>query len=81
MEFTKDQLKVIGSNIRAERARRGWSRDDAAEATGIPGPTIVSYENGAACPSIGNVWKLADAFGMSMGELVGRDESAYAKAS
>lgn len=76
MPFSKEQ---IGASLRAERARLGWSRDKLAEVTGIPAGTIGTYENNECRMSLENAWKLADAFGIAIGALVGRDESSYQK--
>lgn len=78
MACTKEQ---VGECIRAERARRKWSRDDLAEETGIPATTIGSYENAKSGITLDNAWALADAFKMPIGSLFGRDESKYEKAN
>lgn len=76
MPFSKEQ---VGACIRAERARLGWSRDKLAAETGIPAATISTYENNECRITLENAWKLADAFGIAIGALAGRDESAYQK--
>lgn len=78
MACTKEQ---VGECIRAERARRKWSRDDLAQETGIPAATIGSYENARSGITLDNAWALADVFGMPIGPLFGRDESKYKKAN
>lgn len=78
MACTKEQ---VAECIRAERARRKWSRDDLAEKTGIPAATIGTYENAKSGITLDNAWALADAFKMPIGPLFGRDESECKKAS
>lgn len=76
MACTKEQ---VGECIRAERARRKWSREDLAEKTGIPAATIGSYENAKSGITLNNAWALADAFKLPLGALFGRDESKCKK--
>lgn len=78
MVCTKEQ---VAECIRAERARRRWSRDDLAKKTGIPAATLGSYENAKNGITLDNAWALADAFKMPIGPLFGRDESECKKAS
>ncbi len=77
MTCTKDEVAAC---IRAERARKGWTRDELAQETGIPYATLGSYENAECSIPLENAWKLADVFGLPIGALFGRDERAYSKA-
>lgn len=74
-------LEQVAGCIRAERARRNWTRETLAHETGIPAATIGAYENADNRITLENAWKLADAFGLPLGALFGRDESSYGKAS
>ncbi|NGM17749.1 helix-turn-helix domain-containing protein [Eggerthellaceae bacterium zg-893] len=69
--------KEVADCIRAERARRGWSRDQLSQRTGIPASTIACYETGKSRITLENAWTLADAFDMPLGALYGRDEERY----
>lgn len=77
MTCTKEQ---VAGCIRAERARRKWSRDDLAKESGIPSSTIGSYEDAESGIPLANAWALADAFELPIGALFGREESKYEKA-
>ena len=66
---------IIAANLRAERARKGWSRRELAEATGIPETTIVTYECGYSRIPLETAWVFADVFGMSLDALCGRDKT------
>lgn len=76
MVATKEE---IGRAIAAERVRRNWSREKLSEETGIPTSTIGTYERGKSMPTIDTCWVFADAFRMSIGALVGRNEEKYLK--
>lgn len=66
-------MKDIADSIRMHRARLRLSRDGLAERCGIPAATIASYENELANISLTNACKLADALGVTLDELAGRN--------
>lgn len=74
-------LEQVAGCIRAERARRGWTREKLSQESGIPVATIGAYENAENRITLENAWKIADAFGMSLGTLYGRDETTHMQAS
>lgn len=55
----------------AARKRAGMTRRDAAKATGIPYSTLCNYEYGTNEPSAENARLIANAYGISVGELLG----------
>lgn len=65
---------IIAANLRAERARKDWSRLQLSAKTGIAETMIAKYEHGAARIPLENAWKLADVFGVSLDALCGRDK-------
>jgi len=61
---------VVGSNLKAERAARGWSLDDLAKEAGISRTLLGQVEIGRATPSINVVWKIARALGVPLATLL-----------
>ena len=71
MTCTKERVAAC---IRAERARRGWSRETLSKKTGIPVATLTAYEQAKHQITLENAWKIANAFGMSIDKLFGPEE-------
>ena len=65
--------ETIAGNIRALRAKAGLSIAELAELAGVNESTLGSYEKGYAALKLKTAWELADCFGMSIDELVGRE--------
>lgn len=63
---------TIGQSIRQHRNRLGISQLDLANRLGIHPINISWWENDKVFPSILNTIGLADAFGITLDELVGR---------
>jgi len=61
---------VVGSNLKAERSTRGWSLDDLAREAGVSRTLLGQVEIGRATPSIGVVWKIAQALGVPFATLL-----------
>jgi transcriptional regulator with XRE-family HTH domain len=55
--------------LAALRKRRGWSRDDLGRAIGVTERIVGYWETGGRQPIAENLERLADLFGVSMGEL------------
>lgn len=75
MACTKEQ---IAECLRAERARRNWSREYVAQEINISASTLGTYENAECRITLDVAWRLADLYELPIGKLVGRDESAFA---
>jgi transcriptional regulator with XRE-family HTH domain len=56
--------------LRQLRGERGWSLDALARASGVSRSMLSQIERGAANPTVGVAFRIARAFGMSLGELV-----------
>jgi len=64
---------MIARRIKELRKKSGWSQQKLAEKAGVSYNTITKIEQGAATmPTIQTMIKIADAFGISLDELVGR---------
>lgn len=66
----------IGETVARLRAERGWTLQQVADLSGFTKSHIWEIENGrSANPTIRLVIGLADAFGCSIDELIGRQTS------
>ena len=64
---------MIEKQLKGLRKKAGWSQQKLAEEAGVSYNTITKIEQGAATmPTIQTMIKIADAFGVSLDELVGR---------
>lgn len=59
--------------LKYQREINGYSQSDLAKATGISQPMISIWEAGKSLPNIEFCVKLADFYGISLDELIGRD--------
>ena len=67
------QDKMLEQRLRQLRKKAGWSQQNLAEKAGLSYNVITKIEQGVAKrPSIQTMMKLADAFGISLDDLVGR---------
>ena len=64
-------LTELGRNIRQARLRQGYSQDDFAGRCGLHRTYIGSVERGERNVSVLNLWKIANALDVSIGELFG----------
>ena len=64
---------MLSKKLRELRKKAGWSQQKLAEKAGLSYNAITKIEQGAATkPTIQTMIKIADAFGISLDELVGR---------
>jgi len=64
---------MIEQRLRQLRKKAGWSQQKLAEKAGLSYNVITKIEQGVAKrPTIQTMMKLADAFQISLDELVGR---------
>lgn len=64
---------MLAKRLKELRKKTGWSQQKLAEKAGLSYNTITKIEQGAATmPTIQTMIKIADAFGISLDELVGR---------
>lgn len=66
----KDILKSFGEHIRELRASKKWSQEDLADQTGFHRTYIGMIERGERNPSLKNLKKFADAFGIELSQLM-----------
>ncbi len=64
---------MYGKAIKAMRITNGLSQSQLAKETGIPQNTISWIESDKGIANIFQIVKLADYYGISVDELIGRD--------
>ena len=64
------ELKPLGDRIRELRRRRGWSQSELARKAGISKTRVWTLEQGQLPPSFPTLRGLAQAFGLSVSELM-----------
>jgi transcriptional regulator with XRE-family HTH domain len=63
---------TIGEHIKQERLARGWTQSELARRSFSNTISISYYENERSLPSVLVLIGIADAFGISLDQLVGR---------
>ena len=71
--------KVDGLRIRQRRKELGLSQDDLAKLVGVSKVMICWYESGDRTPSLEKFLKIADALGLSLDEVSGREASVVSE--
>ncbi len=71
-----DYAKIIGSNIRYERKRRGMTIDDFARVIGMAPGFLGLIERGQRGTSMTNLVAIADFFGLTMDQLIRQEVAA-----
>lgn len=71
------QMQNLGAEIRRLRKENGFSQAALAERLGVEQPTVQRWETGKREPSLDFIDKMAQVFGVAVGELVG-DQSFIA---
>jgi len=64
----------VGAQIRAERARRGWSLEELAGASGLSRGWMGRIERGLAEPSLSALQRISEALGVSPSLLVEEED-------
>lgn len=61
---------AVAQHVRALRQARNWSLDELAGRSGVSRGMVVQIEGDRTNPSIGTLCRLAEAFGVNLGELL-----------
>lgn len=64
---------VIGKSIKMNRMAQNLTQKQLAQKIGVTHAAISYWENGINIPNVKDCWLLADALGITIDELVGRD--------
>lgn len=67
---------MLAQKLRVLRMMRGWSQEQLADATGLHRTFISLVERSECNISLDNLEKIADAFGLSLAELLGAPDAA-----
>ena len=65
-------LEFISKSIISNRKKRGLTQEELAEKLDVSSAAISKWERGISMPELSYVCKLADCFGISVDELLGR---------
>ena len=69
----KARIAVLGSRVLELRNERGWNQKELAQRAGIHTTRLSKLERGLGRPSLNEVMGLADALGLRLDDLLGRD--------
>lgn len=62
--------QVVCERVKAMRRDRGWTLEQLASLSGVSRSMLSEIERGAANPTLGVAFRIAQAFGLSLGDLV-----------
>lgn len=68
-------IEKFKERLRELRKQQNETQVQVAEAIGIAERHYQRFERGANMPNMGNAWKIADHFGVSIDYLVGRTDT------
>lgn len=74
MDSTPAAQRIVASNLKRHRTRRGLSLVALARASGIAKATLTSIESGSANPTIDTLWSIAEALDIDFAELLAAPE-------
>lgn len=60
---------IVSSQIKSFRKKRGWTQVQLAEKMNVSTQTVSNWENGIKFPRMGTLQKLADLFGVKVGDI------------
>ncbi len=72
--MARSRSQAFGDALRQLREERGLSQEAAALTCGIDRSYFGKIERGAKSPTLGTVWKIADAFETQPSDLLARAE-------
>lgn len=69
----RERRDRIAGKLRAHRAEARLSQVRVAEVVDMDKSSIGRYEQGDGCMDVETAWEMADLYGVSLDELVGRE--------
>lgn len=71
--------RAVGAELRAARARRGWSRAELVKRSGVSAPSLQRYENGTRSVPVDTLVHLASILDMDGGDIARAIQQATAE--
>lgn len=68
---------TMGDRIKAHRKRLGMTQEQLAERMGVSAQAVSKWENNLSCPDISVLPELADVFGITVDELLGKNSPVH----
>ena len=62
--------RIMGTVIRRLREERGLTQDVLSGLAGVARSQLALIEAGGACPQIDTLWRIAEALGIRLSELI-----------
>lgn len=62
--------QLVSDRLRDLRKKKGWTLEQLASLSGVSRSMLSQIERGAANPTLVVAWRIAQAFGLSLGDLV-----------
>jgi transcriptional regulator with XRE-family HTH domain len=62
--------QLVCDRVRSLRKSKGWTLEQLASLSGVSRSMLSQIERGAASPTLGVAFRIAQAFGMTLGDLV-----------
>ena len=75
LETAARVAKIVGESLRDIRRRQGHSLDSLALASGVSRAMLGQIETGKSVPTITVLWKIADALGVPVAQLISDPEA------
>ena len=67
--------KIFADKIRSLRISKNMTQGQLAQLINSNNKTVNGWERGIRVPSIDVIWQLADVFGVTVDELIGRSDN------
>jgi transcriptional regulator with XRE-family HTH domain len=68
------ELIALGTAVRRQRDKNGWTLDTLAEESGLSRGTIMNIEAGSHSVGVARLFELADALGVRLSLLIAQAE-------
>jgi transcriptional regulator with XRE-family HTH domain len=72
----RDVPAIVGSNLRRLRKYQGHSLERLAELSGVSRAMLGQIETGKSVPTVSLLWKVADALGVPVGNLIATQQGS-----
>ena len=69
-EIAEVSDRLLCDRVRDLRRKRGWTLEQTSAACGVSRSMLSEIERGRANPTLAVAWRIAQAFGISLGDLV-----------